>query len=751
MSEPTGRMTGMNAESATATSSRKDASNTSDPEAGDLATGNPETAASEQVTAGAAAARSQDPGDVPAEARTAHAELVEEINEHRFRYHVLDASTISDEDFDALMKRLQQLERDNPALVTPDSPTQTVGGVASSDFSPVRHLQPMLSLDNAFSFEELGAWNARAVGELSERQIQAHGYLCELKFDGLALDLVYRKGRLVSGATRGDGRVGEDITSNVRALASVPSVLAGDDVPDELEIRGEVYFTVAAFADVNAGLVDAGKAPFSNPRNAAAGSLRQKDPKITASRALSFVSHGIGARGSWRPALQSEAIAAIASWGLPTSDQSKVVKTLGDVQAFIDSYRDKRADLAYEFDGVVVKLDEIGLHDQLGRTSRAPRWAIAFKFPPEEVTTKLLDIAVNVGRTGRVTPFAVMEPVKVAGSVVARATLHNEQEVRRKGVLIGDTVVLRKAGDVIPEVLGPVAALRDGSERAFVMPTHCPACGTELAAAKEGDVDIRCPNARSCPAQLRERMFHLAHRSAFDIEVLGWQSADALLTAGLITDEGDLFALDADALQGLDFFRTKAGVLTANAKKLLDNLEQAKDAPLAKVLVALSIRHVGPTAAEALARHFHSLDAVRAASEQELADVDGVGPTIGAALVEWFAVDWHAEIVRKWSAAGVRMADDPTETGPQLPQVLAGLTLVVTGTLERFTREEAESAIVQRGGKASGSVSKKTAYVVLGANAGSKAAKAEQLGVATLDEAAFEALLENGPEPAPVS
>ena len=703
-------------------------------------------AIADTVTAGAAAARGQDPGDVPAAARSAHAELVQQINDHRFRYYVLSASTVSDEEFDALMKRLTELEKDNPALVTPDSPSQTVGGAVSSDFSAVRHLEPMLSLDNAFSFEELGAWNNRAVNELSEKQIQAHGYLCELKFDGLALDLVYRKGRLVSGATRGDGRVGEDVTTNVRALKSVPSTLTGPDVPEVLEIRGEVYFTVAAFTDVNAGLVEAGKAPFSNPRNAAAGSLRQKDPRITASRALSFVSHGIGARGGWRPKLQSEAIAKLAAWGLPTSEQSAVLTTLTEVEAFIDSYRDKRAALAFEFDGVVVKLDEIGLHDQLGRTSKAPRWAIAFKFPPEEVTTKLLDIAVNVGRTGRVTPFAVMEPVLVAGSVVSRATLHNEQEVRRKGVLIGDTVIMRKAGDVIPEVLGPVAALRDGSERQFVMPTHCPACGTELSAQKAGDVDIRCPNARSCPAQLRERMFHLSHRSAFDIEVLGWQSSDALLTAGLITDEGDLFAIDADALQGVDFFCTKAGALTANARKLLDNLEQAKDAPLAKVLVALSIRHVGPTAAEALARHFHTLDAIRAAGEQELADVDGVGPTIAAALTEWFAVDWHAEIVRKWAAAGVRMADDPAEAGPEVPQTLAGLTLVVTGTLENFTREEAESAITRRGGKASGSVSKKTAYVLLGANAGSKAAKAEQLGVPTLDEAAFEALLENGPE-----
>ncbi len=558
-----------------------------------------------------AADRAPGADDVPAAARAEHAELSQEISDHRWRYYVLDASTLSDADYDAIMHRLEALEADHPTLVTPDSPTQTVGGFIGSDFAAVTHLLPLLSLDNVFSTDELAAWAERAVNQVGSPAIGRQGYLCELKFDGLALDLVYENGRLVRGATRGDGRVGEDVTANVKAISSVPTRLVGDDVPELLEVRGEVYFTLAAFADVNAELAAAGKPPFSNPRNSASGSLRQKDPRITASRALSFVTHGIGARRGWSPRLQAAAIADLARWGLPVSARSEVCADLAAVDAFIDRYSEQRHTIEHEFDGVVVKLNEIALQDELGRTSKAPRWAIAYKFPPEEVTTKLLDIAVNVGRTGRVTPFAVMDPVQVAGSIVSRATLHNASEVVRKGVLIGDTVVLRKAGDVIPEVLGPVAALRDGSERAFEMPTHCPACGTELAAQKEGDVDIRCPNARSCPAQLRERLFHLAHRNAFDIEVLGWQTADALLNAGLITDEGDLFAVTADSLAGVDYFRTKDGKPSANSVKLIDNLETAKQVPLAKVLVALSIRHVGPTAAEALAREFGSLEVDR--------------------------------------------------------------------------------------------------------------------------------------------
>jgi len=679
--------------------------------------------------------------DVPASARAEHARLSQEIIDHRWRYYVLDASTLSDADYDAAMHRLAALEADHPELVTPDSPTQTVGGFVGSDFTAVTHLQPLLSLDNVFSTDELAAWATRAANQVGPDEIARHGYLCELKFDGLALDLVYEKGRLVRGATRGDGRVGEDVTANVKAISTIPTHLSGDDVPDLLEVRGEVYFTLAAFADVNAELAAAGKPPFSNPRNSASGSLRQKDPRITASRALSFVTHGIGARQGWTPTLQSQAIADLGRWGLPVSPRSRVFADLAGVDAFIDSYAEQRHTIEHEFDGVVVKLEEISLHDALGRTSKAPRWAIAYKFPPEEVTTRLLGIEVNVGRTGRVTPFAVMEPVRVAGSVVGRATLHNASEVVRKGVLIGDTVVLRKAGDVIPEVLGPVVALRDGTERAFVMPTTCPACGTELAAQKEGDVDIRCPNARSCTAQLRERLFHLAHRNAFDIEVLGWQTADALLNAGLITDEGDLFGLTSDQLATSDYFRTKNGELSANAKKLVENLATARAVPLAKVLVALSIRHVGPTAAEALAREFGSLDAIENADEKSMAGVDGVGPTIGAALRDWFDVDWHREIVAKWRAAGVRMEDEPDASTRVHPQTLAGMSIVVTGSLGGFTRDQATDEITARGGKSASSVSKKTAYVVVGASAGSKLAKAEELGVTVLDEEGFVELL----------
>jgi DNA ligase (NAD+) len=686
--------------------------------------------------------------DVPAAVRAEHARLSQEINDHRWRYYVLDASTLSDADYDAAMHRLEALEAEHPELVTPDSPTQTVGGSVGSDFTPVTHLQPLLSLDNVFSTDELAAWAARAANQVGPDEIARHGYLCELKFDGLALDLVYEKGRLVRGATRGDGRVGEDVTANVKAISTIPVQLSGDDVPELLEVRGEVYFTLAAFADVNAELAAAGKPLFSNPRNSASGSLRQKDPRITASRALSFVTHGIGARQGWTPTLQSEAIADLGRWGLPISPRSRVFGDLADVDAFIDSYAEQRHTIEHEFDGVVVKLDEISLHDALGRTSKAPRWAIAYKFPPEEVTTKLLGIEVNVGRTGRVTPFAVMEPVKVAGSVVARATLHNASEVVRKGVLIGDTVVLRKAGDVIPEVLGPVVALRGGTEQAFVMPTVCPACGTELARQKEGDVDIRCPNARSCPAQLRERLFHIAHRNAFDIEVLGWQTADALLNAGLITDEGDLFGLTAEALATSDYFRTKNGELSANARKLIENLATAREVPLAKVLVALSIRHVGPTAAEALARQFGSLEAIENADEASMAGVDGVGPTIGAALRDWFDVDWHRDIVAKWRAAGVRMADEPDTSRPVHPQTLAGMSIVVTGSLEGFTRDQAADEITARGGKSASSVSKKTAYVVAGASPGSKLAKAEQLGVTVLDEEGFVELLSRTELPA---
>ncbi|KAB1910642.1 NAD-dependent DNA ligase LigA [Micromonospora sp. AMSO31t] len=679
------------------------------------------------------------------EARERHATLSQELTEHQYRYYVLDAPTVSDAEFDKQLRELEALEEQYPALRTPDSPTQRVGGTFSTDFTPVTHAERMLSLDNAFADEELAAWAERV-----ERD--AGGpvpYLCELKVDGLAINLTYEKGRLVRAATRGDGRTGEDVTANVRSIRDVPARLTPSDdfpdVPEFLEVRGEIYFPVAAFADLNAGLVEQGKAPFANPRNAAAGSLRQKDPRITASRPLRLVVHGIGARRGFQPAAQSESYAALRAWGLPTSDRWRVVPDLAGVAEYIAYYAEHRHDVEHEIDGVVVKVDPVSIQGRLGSTSRAPRWAIAFKYPPEEVTTKLLDIDVNVGRTGRVTPFAVLEPVRVAGSTVALATLHNAREVERKGVLIGDTVVLRKAGDVIPEVLGPVVDLRPADARPFVMPTACPACGTPLAPAKEGDVDIRCPNSRSCPAQLRERVFHLAGRGAFDIEVLGYKGAAALLDAGIIHDEGDLFALDADQLSRSPFFVNKDGTLGSNATKLLDNLAVAKERELWRVLVALSVRHVGPTAAQALARHFRSVEAIDAASEEELSSVDGVGPTIAASIKEWFAVDWHREVVRKWAESGVRMAEEAGEEGPR---PLEGVTVVVTGTLAGFSRDQASEAIQSRGGKVTGSVSKKTGFVVVGDNPGSKADKAADLKLPILDEDGFRVLLESGPDAA---
>ncbi|WP_091339781.1 NAD-dependent DNA ligase LigA [Micromonospora rhizosphaerae] len=679
------------------------------------------------------------------EARERHATLSQELTEHQYRYYVLDAPTISDAEFDKQLRELEALEAEFPALRTPDSPTQRVGGTFSTDFTPVTHAERMLSLDNAFADEELAAWAERV-----ERD--AGGpvpYLCELKVDGLAINLTYERGRLVRAATRGDGRTGEDVTANVRSIRDVPSRLTGTedfpDVPEFLEVRGEVYFPVAAFADLNAGLVEQGKAPFANPRNAAAGSLRQKDPRVTASRPLRLVVHGIGARRGFQPAAQSESYAALKAWGLPTSDRWRVVPDLAGVAEYVAYYAQHRHDVEHEIDGVVVKVDPVSIQGRLGSTSRAPRWAIAFKYPPEEVTTKLIDIDVNVGRTGRVTPFAVLEPVRVAGSTVALATLHNAREVERKGVLIGDTVVLRKAGDVIPEVLGPVVDLRPADARPFVMPTTCPACGTPLAPAKEADVDIRCPNSRSCPAQLRERVFHLAGRGAFDIEVLGYKGAAALLDAQIISDEGDLFQLDAEQLARSPFFVNKDGSLGTNATKLLDNLAVAKERDLWRVLVALSVRHVGPTAAQALARHFRSIEAIDRASEEELSSVDGVGPTIAASIKEWFAVDWHREVVRKWAEAGVRMAEEAVDEGPR---PLEGVTVVVTGTLAGFSRDQASEAIQSRGGKVTGSVSKKTSFVVVGDNPGSKADKAASLKLPILDEDGFRVLLESGPEAA---
>lgn len=679
---------------------------------------------------------------VPPEVRRQWRELADEVREHQFRYYVRDAPIISDAEFDELLRRLEALEEQHPELRTPDSPTQLVGGAGfATDFTPAEHLERMLSLDNVFSADEFDAWAARIRAEVGNA---AH-YLCELKIDGVALSLVYRDGRLARAATRGDGRTGEDVTLNARTIDDVPERLAANDnypIPDVLEVRGEVFFRLADFEALNAALVEDGKNPFANPRNSAAGSLRQKDPAVTARRKLRMICHGVGHAEGFRPTTLHDAYLALRAWGLPVSEHTTRVADVAGIHERISYWGEHRHDVDHEIDGVVVKLDEVALQRRLGSTSRAPRWAIAYKYPPQEVQTKLLDIRVNVGRTGRVTPFAFMTPITVAGSTVGLATLHNAAEVKRKGVLIGDTVVIRKAGDVIPEVLGPVVDLRDGSEREFTMPATCPECGTTLAPAKEGDADIRCPNAQSCPAQLRERVFHVAGRGALDIEGLGYEAAIALLKAKVIADEGDLFGLTEDDLLRTELFRTKAGALSANGNRLLVNLDQAKKQPLWRVLVALSIRHVGPTAARALATEFGSLDAITSASTDQLAAVEGVGPTIAAAVTEWFTVDWHRAIVDKWRAAGVRMAD---ERDTSVPRTLDGLTIVVTGSLTGFSRDDAKEAIVARGGKAAGSVSKKTDYVVAGDSPGSKYDKAVELGVPILDEDGFRKLLAEGP------
>lgn len=677
-------------------------------------------------------------------------ELAETIDEHRYRYYVLDAPVVSDGEYDALERELIALETRFPELRTPDSPTQHVGGTITNLFEPVEHLERMMSLDNVFSAEEFDAWAARV-----ERDADGvDAWLCELKIDGLAVNLLYEDGVLVRAATRGDGRTGEDVTVNVKTIASIPHRLTGSTthpVPSRVEVRGEVFFPVAGFEALNEELVASGKAPFANPRNAAAGSLRQKDPRVTASRPLSMTVHGVGAYDGEPHTRQSQAYELLRGWGLPASTHYKVVATAAEAAEFIRFTGEHRHAVEHEIDGAVIKVDDRATQQRLGSTSRAPRWAIAYKYPPEEVTTRLLDIRVGVGRTGRVTPYAVMDPVRVAGSTVENATLHNRDVVVRKGILIGDMVVLRKAGDVIPEVIGPVAELRTGAERAFVMPTNCPECGAELAPAKEGDVDLRCPNARGCPAQLRERLFSLASRGALDIEGLGYQAATALLEAGVISDEGELFALRPERLASVPFFTRdpKKGEegpqLSAGALKMLDELEAAKDKPLWRVIVALSIRHVQGVAAQALAKHFHDLDAIAVASRDELQSIDGVGPEIADAIIEWFSVDWHRDIVEAWRASGVRLHEDVAEAGEQ---PLAGYTVVITGSVPGFTREGAEEAVTSRGAKAAGSVSKKTHLVVVGEGAGSKAAKADELGVPVLPADQFGILLEQGMEAA---
>jgi DNA ligase (NAD+) len=705
--------------------------------------------------------------------------LADQVRHHRTLYYNQDAPEISDAEYDSLYRRLEEFEALHPELIANDSPTQEVGGEATAAFAPVEHLARMYSLEDVFSIEELEAWIRRAEASVAAAGFPPAKWLTELKIDGLAINLLYRNGELVRAATRGDGRTGEDVTHNVLTIKDIPQRLKGEGHPEEVEIRGEVYIPTKAFNEFNDALIAEGKAPLANPRNAAAGSLRQKDPAETAKRPLSMFVHGIGAREGLSATTQAGTYDLLNSWGLPVSPYYEVLDSYEEVLAFIEKYGEKRHSLIHEIDGIVVKVDDFATQRALGHTSRVPRWAVAFKYPPEEVHTKLLDILVNVGRTGRVTPYGVMEPVKVAGSTVEMATLHNQDVVKAKGVKIGDIVVLRKAGDVIPEIVGPVLALRDQQDppvRDFVMPTVCPSCGTPLAPSKEGEVDIRCPNARSCPAQLRERVFHLAGRGAFDIEALGWEAAIALTQPAEpevppLENEAGIFELTPEDLRDVrirrekrskgvatgdwelvPYFYTKATAKTpskptANTEKLFRELEKAKTQPLWRVLVALSIRHVGPTASRALATRYGSMKALRAVlasddAREQLAEVDGVGPIIADALIEWFAEEWHREIVDRWAAAGVRMED---EQHASLSRTLEGLTVVVTGSLEGFSRDEAKEAIILRGGKASGSVSKKTDYVVAGESAGSKLDKAEQLGVPVLDEDGFRKLLAEGP------
>ncbi len=723
--------------------------------------------------------------------------LTERILDARDAYYGGDNSIVDDAVYDEWMRELEQLETAYPELQGQDSPTLSVAAARNSLFAPVEHAEPMYSLDNVFSLDEFAAWAARV-----ERDAGAVTYLCELKIDGLALNLRYENGTLVSAATRGDGRVGEDVTENALQISGIPRTLAGSGHPPLVEIRGEVFFTTEDFAELNALQQAAGDRLFANPRNAASGSLRQKAEGKNAKQLeamhnrlsrLRLTVHGIGAWQHPPLASQSETYALLASWGLPTSEYFKVVDAADAAIAFIEYYGENRHSVVHEIDGIVVKVDDLAVQAELGFTSRAPRWAIAYKYPPEQVSTKLLDIVVSVGRTGRATPYAVMQPVRVAGSVVRQATLHNQDVVKAKGVLIGDTIVIRKAGDVIPEVLGPVIEKRDGSEYPFVMPKTCPECGAELRSMRKGDIDLRCPNAYTCPAQVRGRVEHIGSRGALDVEGLGEVSAAALTQPVVpevppLVTEAALFELTTEDLFGIDVIvrdsetglpkllddgsfdtrspfrrkRKKTELFEADATfdgdaefivskaaiELITNLELSKQKDLWRFLVALNIRNVGPVAARALAQWFGSLDAIRAASSEELAAVEGVGPIIADSIVEWLAVEWHIEIIERWTVAGVPF-HIPGHPGPGglvvEGGVLDGLTIVATGTLDGYTRDSAQEAIIKAGGKPASSVSKKTDYVAAGPGAGSKLAKAEALGVPVLDAAQFHVLVTEGP------
>lgn len=676
-------------------------------------------------------------------------ELTSKILDARDAYYERDESLIADVEYDALIHRLEEIEREYPELQGQDSPTLSVGGKATELFAPVAHAARMMSLDNVFSEEQFMDWAAR-IRKDTGREVN---YLCELKIDGLAINLRYENGVLVSAATRGDGVVGEDVTANVLTIKSIPTRLAGQGHPALVEVRGEIFFPVEAFRKLNVELAQAGEKVFANPRNAASGSLRQKDPEKTATRPLSMLVHGIGAWEDTPVPTQSEVYELLKSWGLPTSSHYRVVSSADEAAAFIREMGAARDSVEHEIDGIVIKVDDMATQRELGSTSRAPRWAIAYKYPPEQVNTKLVDIRVSVGRTGRATPYAVVEPVKVAGSTLEFATLHNQDVVKAKGVLIGDTIVIRKAGDVIPEVLGPVLELRDGTERAFVMPEGCPECGAKLAPASEGDIDLRCPNQKSCPAQVRGRVEHIGSRGGLDIEGLGEVAATALTNhkdgeQPPLETEANLFALTLEDLKKVPYFVNADGTESKNAVELIANLELAKTKPLWRLLVSLNIRHVGPVAARALANHFGSLDAIRSASIDELAAVDGVGTIIAESLKNWFDVDWHQDIIEQWKVAGVQF-EIPGHAGPgavaEIEGPCSGLTIVATGSLEGFTREGAQEAIISAGGKPASSVSKKTDFVAAGPGAGSKLTKAEELGIPVLDAEGFKKLLAEGP------
>ena len=710
---------------------------------------------------------------IPDSARNKWLELVDQIEEARRQYYLLDSPTISDAEYDKAFRELEKLEQDYPELVTQDSPTQSVGGVASELFEPVEHKVRMMSLEDVFDSEELNDWANRICKTTSTLPET----ICELKVDGLALNLLYLDGKLSKVATRGDGRVGEDVTYNTQFISNIPRVLKATNnlkIPTTIEVRGEIYFELDDFEKLNNEVMDTGRTPFANPRNAAAGTIRQRvdkreeelslaknekkseqridklktefDRAIASLSKLKLVVHGIGALEGLDFKTQSQAYEILGNLGLPIATTTRVTKDLKNVIKFIEEYGNKRRELTHEIDGVVVKVNDLEIQKKLGATSRTPRWAVAYKYPPEVVRTKLIDIEVNVGRTGRVTPFAVMQPIKVAGSTVSMATLHNMQEIERKGVLIGDTVYLRKAGDVIPEIVGPVVELRSGNEKKFSMPTKCPECGTKLAPAKEGDVDLRCSNARTCPAQLRERLFHVGARGALDVEGLGAKSAAALLNDQILKDEGDLFDLTEKDLEVSEYFTRAPGknetkrVLNKNGEELLSQLQNAKSRPLWRVLVALSIRHVGPTAAQALAREFKSIENIANAKIEKLSEVNGVGEVIGIAVKEWFSEDWHKEIVGKWARAGVRMEDDQV----QGPQPLKDLNFVITGSVPNYSRDSANNAVLELGGKVSGSVSKNTSMLVFGRSDGSKFSKAVSLGIPRLDAENFEVLIKKG-------